>query len=155
MVMSDHYAVLGVSRGVDAPTLGRAYRRRAKEAHPDAGGSNEEMARINAAWRAIREWLDREPEPTLAVPAYEASAEMPWGKHAGRALTDIPLDYLVWVFTKAERTSWDLACDIRNELRSRDVTMPTVGTDGMALGDVVNDEDAWSAFSDQREWRYS
>ena len=34
--------------------------------------------------------------------------KMPWGKHKGKALKDIPPDYVTWMLTKAENVSPDL-----------------------------------------------
>ena len=50
-----------VTLGVEAPlTLERvktAYRAAAKRAHPDRGGTEEAMARINAAWKEAQQYL--------------------------------------------------------------------------------------------------
>ena len=50
----DPYRVLGVPPGADPSTVRRAYRRLARVYHPDAGGSNEAMARVNAAYAALQ-----------------------------------------------------------------------------------------------------
>lgn len=47
--MTDLYDDLGVDRGADAKKIRRAYRRRAKSVHPDAGGSREEFDKIATA----------------------------------------------------------------------------------------------------------
>lgn len=51
----NHYEVLGVPP--DAPTedIRAAYRVAARARHPDAGGSADEMQRINAAWQVLRD----------------------------------------------------------------------------------------------------
>lgn len=49
----DYYKVLGVPRDVDGPTLKKAYRKLAKENHPDKGGSAEKMAQINEAFDVL------------------------------------------------------------------------------------------------------
>lgn len=46
---SDPWEVLGVKRGATIPDIEAAYRDKAKKWHPDAGGSHEDMARLNAA----------------------------------------------------------------------------------------------------------
>lgn len=51
----DPYEVLGVSRDADDEEIRRAYRRLAKEGHPDAGGADDEyFCRLNDAYEAIR-----------------------------------------------------------------------------------------------------
>jgi curved DNA-binding protein CbpA len=47
-VTFDPYQVLGVDRDV-APAIRRAYRRKAKQAHPDAGGSADAFSRLTKA----------------------------------------------------------------------------------------------------------
>lgn len=49
----DYYKVLGVARDADAPTIKKAYRKLAKEHHPDKGGSAEKMAAINEAFDVL------------------------------------------------------------------------------------------------------
>lgn len=44
------YETLGVKPGASRRAIGRAYRRAAKSAHPDAGGSAAAFNRINAAY---------------------------------------------------------------------------------------------------------
>ena len=45
----DLYDTLGIDRGADEPKIRAAYRRRAKQTHPDAGGTAEEFERLNRA----------------------------------------------------------------------------------------------------------
>ncbi len=47
--MMDLYAVLGVPRDADRAAIRRAYRAKARRAHPDAGGSAEQFAQIKTA----------------------------------------------------------------------------------------------------------
>jgi curved DNA-binding protein CbpA len=59
----DPYAVLGVLKNADPNTIKNAYRRRARKSHPDAGGSNDEMAKVNGAYALLadperRAWFD-------------------------------------------------------------------------------------------------
>lgn len=49
MTRPDHYATLGVPKDASLADIKRAYRKLAREAHPDNGGSNERMQALNAA----------------------------------------------------------------------------------------------------------
>lgn len=49
----DYYKVLGVKRSDDLATIKKAYRKMARENHPDKGGSQEKMAQINEAWGVL------------------------------------------------------------------------------------------------------
>ncbi len=51
--MTDHYATLGVPRTATQTQIKAAYRRHAKTAHPDAGGSVEAMAKVNDAYKIL------------------------------------------------------------------------------------------------------
>ncbi|MFD5821268.1 DnaJ domain-containing protein [Nesterenkonia xinjiangensis] len=51
---ADLYAVLGVSPEADLKTIRSAYRRQARDSHPDRGGSAEEFHRVQAAWEVLR-----------------------------------------------------------------------------------------------------
>ena len=59
-VAPDLYAALGVPRGADKATIRRAYRRRAKSAHPDAGGKEGEFALVKAAHDTLIDPVARE-----------------------------------------------------------------------------------------------
>jgi DnaJ family protein C protein 3 len=50
----DYYKVLGVARDADEKTLKKAYRKLAREHHPDKGGSPEKMAQINEAFDVLK-----------------------------------------------------------------------------------------------------
>jgi len=54
----DPFAILGVEMNATREEVDKAYREKAKathpDTHPDVGGSNIEMAKINAAYEAIR-----------------------------------------------------------------------------------------------------
>ena len=51
---NDPYSVLDIPSNSPDWLIPLAYRARAKKAHPDAGGSNEEMKRVNAAFDKIK-----------------------------------------------------------------------------------------------------
>lgn len=45
--------MLSVSREADEKTIKKAYRAKAREAHPDKGGSEEKMAAVNEAYEVL------------------------------------------------------------------------------------------------------
>ena len=51
--MIDYYALLGVAPGATLREIKGAFRRKAMAAHPDRGGSHEEMTRLNEAWEVL------------------------------------------------------------------------------------------------------
>lgn len=54
--MNDPYTILGVPRTANAAEVKRAYRKRAKKAHPDrVGGSKEAMQEINKAYALLED----------------------------------------------------------------------------------------------------
>ncbi|HXG48999.1 MAG TPA: DnaJ domain-containing protein, partial [Methylomirabilota bacterium] len=48
--MRDLYHILGVKRGAAQEDIQRAYRRKAKSSHPDAGGSVEAFSELSTAY---------------------------------------------------------------------------------------------------------
>ncbi len=50
---ADFYSVLGVEPDADQKSIRAAYRRRARQAHPDQGGSAEEFHRVQEAWETL------------------------------------------------------------------------------------------------------
>ncbi|MEX2533007.1 MAG: J domain-containing protein [Nitriliruptoraceae bacterium] len=51
--MADLYDVLGVDRSASADDLKRAYRRKARECHPDAGGNEEQFKSVTHAYEVL------------------------------------------------------------------------------------------------------
>lgn len=45
--------------------------------------------------------------------------KMPWGKHKGEELEDVPTDYLEWILREARRIPDDLAEEMENQIRMR------------------------------------
>jgi curved DNA-binding protein CbpA len=56
--MDSPFDVLHIESDADEADIDRAYRQRAKETHPDLGGSTEAFKRVNAAYTALKsgEW---------------------------------------------------------------------------------------------------
>lgn len=55
MAEPDLYGELGVSPGADTETINKAFRRKAKKAHPDAGGDPEAFKRLTGAHLVLRD----------------------------------------------------------------------------------------------------
>jgi curved DNA-binding protein CbpA len=82
--MTDHYQTLGVDRDADSATIKRAYRKRARETHPDHGGDTDEAANVNGAYMVLidpdkrarydRTGQDEAPRNELAM-AMEAAGQ--------------------------------------------------------------------------------
>jgi molecular chaperone DnaJ len=53
MSKRDYYDVLGVDKNADANTIKKAYRKLAKEKHPDSGGNEEEFKEISEAYEIL------------------------------------------------------------------------------------------------------
>ena len=51
--MIDYYKLLGVAPNATLADIKAAFRRKAMAAHPDRGGSHEEMTRLNEAWEVL------------------------------------------------------------------------------------------------------
>lgn len=49
----DYYELLGVKPTTDIPQIRKAYLLKAKEHHPDAGGSTETMQQLNKAYKTL------------------------------------------------------------------------------------------------------
>ncbi|HVM00577.1 MAG TPA: J domain-containing protein [Egibacteraceae bacterium] len=52
--MQDLYEILGVSRDASEDDIKRAYRRRARESHPDAGGDENEFKQVTTAYEVLK-----------------------------------------------------------------------------------------------------
>ena len=81
----DPYAVLGVQPGSSPAEVARAYRRKAKEWHPDVRGTEDalrRMALINAAYEQVRD--GRVPRPPDSAPVKRQARR----RRAGHWLAD-------------------------------------------------------------------
>ncbi len=93
----DYYSILGAEREASRAEIERLYKRLAKNHHPDRGGNEEEMKRINEAYRvlhddALRLVYDAEHDQ-LPVPSFvpsvspSAQADAFGGRMAGSLLS--------------------------------------------------------------------
>jgi hypothetical protein len=49
----DPWAILGISKGASADEVKSAYRKRARQTHPDVGGTEAEFNKVNAAYERL------------------------------------------------------------------------------------------------------
>jgi len=68
----DHYAVLGLSRQATAAEIKAAYRALVKRHHPDAGGDQQRILALNAAWEVLRDGERRRRYDGIAAAASQA-----------------------------------------------------------------------------------
>ena len=61
----DYYAILGVSRDADQSEIKKAYRKKARETHPDYGGDEEAFKAVSVAYETLS---DPEKRTTSVVP---------------------------------------------------------------------------------------
>lgn len=78
---ADLYDVLGINRSASADDIRAAYRQRARETHPDAGGHPGEFQAVQAAWEVLGD-----PEQRRR---YDRSGMSSTGRNESRAVPDI------------------------------------------------------------------
>jgi hypothetical protein len=87
--------VLGVSPSASSDEIRRAYLALARRHHPDAGGSGEQMRRLNEAWSALS---------TAAAPASSPSHEQPHVETTHRQTCDPEDEYDDIAFAPSRRS---------------------------------------------------
>ncbi|MFM7312340.1 MAG: J domain-containing protein, partial [Cyanobium sp.] len=95
----DPYVVLGVSPEATGAEIKAAYRALVKRHHPDAGGSEDRIVALNAAWEVLRDEQSRHRydavhHPGSARPQPPATATRPARAQSG-ALDDAQL--IAWL----------------------------------------------------------
>jgi len=113
MQVADPYRLLQVISDAEPEVIQAAYRALARKYHPDMGGSNLQMAMLNAAWETLRdhggrELYDRERKEAAAATQSSRPRSsrgrpgtvLDFGRYAGFSLGDLAIDdpdYLVWL----------------------------------------------------------
>lgn len=108
-VAPDLYAILGLEPGADSTSVRSAYRTLARTAHPDTGGSEAAMIRLNEAWHVLgdptrRAYYDASRRAAAATPVPTSnrggSSILDFGRYVGWSLVEIASedeDYLDWL----------------------------------------------------------
>ncbi len=108
----DHYAVLGVSPLATEAQIKAAYRALVKRHHPDAGGDDQRILELNAAWEVLRDGPRRRRYDNACGagapdPAAEAATHVPAGDRSrqrrGAASDQQLLDWLCQVYAPIDR----------------------------------------------------
>ena len=106
----DHYAVLGVSPLATEAQIKAAYRALVKLHHPDAGGDDQQILALNAAWEVLRDGPRRRrydaacgPAPEGSWPASGAAAPRRARPPRGAARDEELLAWLQQVYTPIDR----------------------------------------------------
>ena len=131
--MMNHYGVLGVGPEASDEALRTAYRRRARETHPDHGGTRSRFAEVRAAWDVLRQpsqraAYDRELRAFLGsigavlCPACGAANRVPPEAACGCDLCNADLP-------KRPRTARDSVEQVTGRIRAR----------ALALGDQAGE----------------
>ena len=102
----DLYATLGVAHDANARQIKAAYRSLARINHPDLGGDERIMVRLNEAWQTLRD-ADRRAQydlesskPPERVQSRDGHRVLDFGRYQGWTLAEIAArdeDYLVWL----------------------------------------------------------
>lgn len=105
--MTDLYAVLGLDPDADTFAIRAAYRNMARANHPDVGGDEHTMIRINEAWRVLGNPERRaEYDASAATPEVkprqfrDGVSVLDFGRYSGWSLSEIAAhdeDYLDWL----------------------------------------------------------
>ena len=108
--MNNPYATLGLSSNASAAEIKAAYRRLVKQHHPDAGGDDQRMLALNAAWEVLgdaerRRDFDRRHAPRSRSDGSGGQQVQRSGSARGRgAAADVALtDWLKQVYAPIDR----------------------------------------------------
>ena len=80
---TDPYVELGVDAAADARTLRKAYHAKARANHPDLGGDDRAMSRLNAAYDLVKDTKKRAVVDAERAPATRFPGTPPWTGAAG------------------------------------------------------------------------
>ncbi len=118
---ADPYAVLGVAPGATAEQIKAAYRSLVKRHHPDAGGDDERILALNAAWEVLRDGERRRRyDAERHRPSERAARAAAGGSHGrgGRPVDVMVLEWLGQVYAPIDRWLGQVINPFASQLRA-------------------------------------
>lgn len=129
----DYYERLGVPPGASAEDIDRAYRRLARQFHPDRGGTHEQMLLINEAWEILSNPETRRRYDDARANATSPERQAAAGEDARRArqrAEEYPrkwADFEAWLARVADDFARATYGGVPIHRDIKDITFPTAG----------------------------
>lgn len=136
---ADYYKTLGVSKGASADEIKKAFRKLAREYHPDAGGDEAKFKDINEAYEVLSDPEKRATYDQFGTtnPVYSSAAGQGYTGYAD------PFATSGYTYASAGGASMDWE-DLFNSVRGASNGASTAGTSGFSgfggnFGDIFSD----------------
>jgi curved DNA-binding protein CbpA len=113
LTVSDPYRVLQVTPDAEPEVIQAAYRALARKHHPDVGGSELQMAMLNAAWETLRDEGERARYDMQRRNTIEASALASQSNPVNRTASPVPVPVPAPAPTAAATGGWPRATSAR------------------------------------------
>lgn len=101
--VSDPYAVLGLTPEASPAEIKAAYRALVKRHHPDAGGDDQRILALNAAWEVLREHVRGGQVPATGAAAATTPGSSPADRRRRTSGDHLLIEWLQHVYAPIER----------------------------------------------------